>query len=211
MLMALAGLLQACSGTPTAPPLSEVSEQDFILVGDEVTAAGFQALSSHLGKAMRAGGPVHALNYCNTRALPLTDSIAETYGVALKRTALRHRNPANLPTATEKKVLDGFAAAMQGAQPGQSPKPVVKRHSDRQVAYYKPIALAGACVKCHGTSGTDIDSATVARLGALYPEDKATGFQPGDLRGMWVVEFTDPEGVQALLKRFQGGTEGDNH
>jgi len=37
--------------------------------------------------------------------------------------------------------------------------------------------------------GTDIMEGTVAKIAEHYPNDKATGFNLGELRGMWKLEF----------------------
>ena len=44
------------------------------------------------------------------------------------------------------------------------------------------------CLNCHGK---DIDREVVARIDALYPEDRARGYAVGDLRGVFWVEFSD--------------------
>jgi len=36
------------------------------------------------------------------------------------------------------------------------------------------------CLKCHGEQ---LDPAVQARIKELYPDDKATGYKTGDLRG----------------------------
>ena len=56
-----------------------------------------------------------------------------------------------------------------------------------------PILLAApVCLQCHGSPEKDIAPATMAAIKKLYPEDKATGFQLGDLRGLWRVTFPAP-------------------
>jgi len=49
-----------------------------------------------------------------------------------------------------------------------------------------------ACLKCHGVPESDIDSATVQKLRALYPTDLATGYRLNDFRGLWKIEFLIP-------------------
>lgn len=61
------------------------------------------------------------------------------------------------------------------------------------VHFYAPILLAApVCLQCHGRPEKDIAPATMAAIKKLYPEDKATGFQLGDLRGLWRVTFPAP-------------------
>jgi len=44
-----------------------------------------------------------------------------------------------------------------------------------------------ACVVCHGDPA-QIPDAVLAALAARYPDDRATGFAEGDLRGWFWVE-----------------------
>ena len=42
---------------------------------------------------------------------------------------------------------------------------------------------------CSVGHGTDIDPAFAARIAELYPDDLATGFEPGELRGALLVSW----------------------
>jgi len=58
------------------------------------------------------------------------------------------------------------------------------------IVYYKPITIAmPSCLKCHGSSGKEIDTKTLEIIRKNYPEDQATGYKEGDLRGMWKITF----------------------
>ena len=48
----------------------------------------------------------------------------------------------------------------------------------------KAIPTAAVCLKCHGT---ELTADVVDALNNAYPEDKATGYQEGDIRGAFVV------------------------
>jgi cytochrome c553 len=50
-----------------------------------------------------------------------------------------------------------------------------------------PIRLVALCATCHGDA-TTIPAPVQERLAALYPQDQATGFRDGDLRGWFWVE-----------------------
>ena len=43
------------------------------------------------------------------------------------------------------------------------------------------------CLQCHGPK-EDLAPEVLDRLGALYADDRATGFSEGDLRGAFVVK-----------------------
>ena len=48
----------------------------------------------------------------------------------------------------------------------------------------KAIPTGGLCLQCHGTA---IAPPVAEKLAELYPGDKATGFEQGDLRGAFVI------------------------
>ena len=65
--------------------------------------------------------------------------------------------------------------------------------SDNYLEYYAHIILTQPCLACHGNIGTDIWEEDYQLIKSLYPEDLATGFTPGDLRGMWRIRFMPKE------------------
>jgi hypothetical protein len=54
------------------------------------------------------------------------------------------------------------------------------------------------CLSCHGSVGKDIAPETTAKLTQLYPQDLATGYALGDLRGMWSLRLPKKEVVKRL-------------
>lgn len=46
-----------------------------------------------------------------------------------------------------------------------------------------------ACLKCHGNKTSDISVETLQSIEINYPQDLATGYAVGDLRGMWKIEL----------------------
>ena len=54
----------------------------------------------------------------------------------------------------------------------------------RQFRFMKAIPTGALCLQCHGSS---ISPEVSARLAELYPDDKATGYATGDIRGAFVV------------------------
>ena len=63
------------------------------------------------------------------------------------------------------------------------------RLEDGSVAWYGPIVTLEPCTKCNGTVGGDITKADRALISGRYPGDLATGFKPGDLRGIWSLRI----------------------
>jgi hypothetical protein len=144
------------------------------------------ALKAELGSAMQAGGPVAAIEVCKAQAMPITRDTAAGHGLAVSRVSLRNRNPANAPNAWQAQVLETFesqrAAGADAA--GLSWWETVETGSGREFRYMQAIPTAGICLTCHGAQLAPGISEVLAEA---YPDDRATGFAEGDIRGAFVV------------------------
>ena len=158
-----------------------IHADELLIKGDSVTTYAQQALGGQLKKAIQEGGPVFAVEFCNTAALQIMDTISNDYG--LKRTALRIRNAKNEPTYKEREILISYQDQLAA---GKTPKPEVHDMGDGQMLYTKPILLDNPlCLNCHGTPNEQIAPETYLKIRELYPKDEAVGFTFGELRGMW--------------------------
>ena len=63
---------------------------------------------------------------------------------------------------------------------------VVQDGGKSTLRYAKAIGVAPLCVTCHGAPES-IPAGVQARLQQEYPNDRATGYQPGELRGAVVI------------------------
>lgn len=200
LLIGILGIvqLQGCKTSPATPSMTDIPDSSLVKLGTEITDEAFKVLSGHLGQAMGEGGVPNALSYCNEKAIPLTDSLSTKHQVTLRRTALRTRNENNNPSAQEENILKDFEkrASSDGMEKFA---PEIRREESGEVNFYRPIFALGKCMACHGTPGLELDTTHIAQIRSLYPQDRATNFEPGDLRGMWVVEFADPEAVAKML------------
>ena len=144
------------------------------------------ALKSELISAMQEGGPLNAIEVCNTRAVAIREQVSGDQGLLLSRVSLRNRNPDNSPLAWQQPVLESFN---QGRQAGGNPdeldwSEIVVIDGRRQFRYMKAIPTGGLCLQCHGQHiAPDVSEV----LTALYPDDKATGYSEGEIRGAFVV------------------------
>ncbi|MCK9373223.1 MAG: DUF3365 domain-containing protein [Sulfuricurvum sp.] len=160
------------------------TQEEAVQHGSAVSAALVQRLSTELKGQMELGGPMAALRFCSLYALSLTDHVAKDSNATLKRVSLHNRNPVNAPTADEKKLLEKWEAMQHANQP--LPGYETKRLENGDYHFYKPILITNeACLKCHGeiAAGSPLAKA----IKAIYPDDKATGYKMGNLRGMIVV------------------------
>lgn len=143
-------------------------------------------LKQELVSAMQAGGPLAAVSVCRDRAAPIADSVAAASGWEVGRTSLRVRNPDNAPDSWERAGMEAMAARAAGGAPaaGLVHEGVVRVGEHRYYRYLQAIPTAEVCTLCHGES---LSPELAAHIGALYPDDRATGFRVGDLRGAFTV------------------------
>lgn len=143
-------------------------------------------LRAELQSAMKAGGPVHAIQVCSKKAPAIAKSLSEKTGWAVGRTSLRVRNAAHIPDSWEREVLNRFE---QWKAEGRDVKSleyheVIEREGERMFRYMKAIPTGGACLVCHGKT---LPNGVQSELDALYPHDQAKGFEVGDLRGAFTI------------------------
>ena len=144
------------------------------------------ALKARLKAAMKEGGPINALDVCNKEAAPIAEKVAKEKGALVSRVSLKNRNPDNVPNDWQKAVLEDFDAR---AAKGESVKKmgfakIVENDGKKQLRFMKALPTGGLCLDCHGSS---IEADVQAKLTELYPHDKATGYEKGQVRGAVVV------------------------
>lgn len=149
------------------------------------------ALVTELQAAMKAGGPVNAIDVCNKKAAAIAGDISQKKGWKIGRTTLKLRNHNNAPDAWEEKTLKDFEKRKAaGEDPAKLEHAEVVNQDGKQVFRYMkalPIPEGAPCLACHGDK---IEPAVASKLKGLYPQDKATGYKTGDLRG--AVTITQP-------------------
>lgn len=179
-------LLGACtSEKDQTPSLSENQLKEYQQKGSEYAGATQKVLAGHLIPAVQEHGTEYALEFCNVKAYPLTDSMAVELQASIKRVTDQPRNPANTANEAELKYIEQAKAELNEAG-DISPK--VHQLGDRVIGYY-PIVTNQLCMQCHGDPDTQIAESTLTKIRELYPEDQATGYSEGELRGIWVVEM----------------------
>lgn len=142
-------------------------------------------LGKNLLNAINVKGTEGALEFCATRAIPLTDSMAVALKASIKRVSDKNRNPANAANETEAAYI---AEAKALLKKGEKPKPRLQEIGGKQVGYY-PIMTDKMCLQCHGQPNQEILPRTLERIAKRYPTDKATGYSVDEVRGIWVVEM----------------------
>ena len=181
---ALAALFVSSCGGPSQP-----SETSIAAAKEAARAAADrlgQELVAALGEALGKGGPVSAIEVCQLRAPQIAADVGAAGKVKIGRTALRVRNPANAPDAWERAGLESFAQARAGGADlsSWSATSVEATADGFQLRWLRPIVLQPACTVCHGE---ELAPELVAELAKRYPQDAATGFKPGELRGAFTA------------------------
>lgn len=147
-------------------------------------------LRGELLAALEAGGPAGAVRVCRERAERLARDVGEggQPTVELKRVTRKPRVPAHAPDKWESQALEWFETRL--AQDGRLPEDWVQRLSEGglRYRYYQPIVMGPPCLTCHGTP-EQLPDTVKGTLAALYPEDRATGYREGELRGLLRVEI----------------------
>lgn len=148
-------------------------------------------LKGELTKAIAERGPIAAINVCYLRAPEIAAQLSQASGARVGRTALRVRNPSNAPDEFERAVLEQFAADL-GSGPIDRPLEAVfeiRRGDAVERRYMRAIPTDALCLTCHGKS---LDPELAAAIARDYPQDEATGFEPGQLRGAFSVVWPAP-------------------
>lgn len=144
------------------------------------------ALKSELVAAMQSGGPVEAIEVCHQRAAVIAGEVSSQTGMTLSRVSSRNRNPSNAPNDWQSVVLMDFEARKQGGEEAGALTwyEQAETAAGTEFRFMQAIPTSGICLQCHGT---EIAEPVAHKLAELYPDDKATGFSAGDLRGAFVV------------------------
>jgi hypothetical protein len=124
-------------------------------------------------------GPAKAIEACRTEAPRISESLSVD-GVIMGRSSHRLRNPGN-------SAPDWVAPIMASWVSEEAPrKPATVELSEGRAGYIEPITVQPLCLTCHGENLSPDVASSIAEL---YPEDQATGFAEGDLRGVFWVEY----------------------
>jgi hypothetical protein len=190
-------LLTSCGEAPEAPPLppdplTPEEAARAIELGAPAAGALAEGLLERLAHAIDSEGLEGATSFCSESAIPLTEEIqaAQAAGFSLKRTTLRWRNPDNAPDQWEDRVLR-YLEALEEFDPGSVPVELTAQGPGESLRYYRPLRAAPMCLNCHGDEG-EMDPRVLEILREGYPEDRATGYGAGELRGVIRVEI--PQG-----------------
>lgn len=195
-LVLFAAVAAACNDPPASSEAAKPEAADEAAEAaalERARSAGKElggTLLRELMDALAKGEPADALDVCSAKARVITSEIGKTSSVRVGRSSLRLRNPSNAPPPWVKAWLDEQgerrAEGVQGlARIDVTPDGKVAR-------FLAPITVEGPCLNCHGAREA-LSPRVVTLLSERYPEDAATGYAAGDLRGaLWAETPVEP-------------------
>lgn len=188
--------ISGCRDKPQAPA-GPMGPQVSSAAAQEQALAAFQELGRELKReleeALAQGGPGAAVAVCQQTAPEIAARISKERGFALGRSSHKLRNPANAPASE----VDGYLRAHRDKPAAQAPVQVIE--GTDQWTVVAPIPTQPLCLTCHGASDS-LSPELKEALGRSYPKDTATGFQQGDLRGVFWARIPK----QSLEQAFPG-------
>lgn len=150
----------------------------------EQAATILKPFKQNLKQALIGGlqqGPVEAINTCHLKAPQISQALSGE-DIRLGRTSERLRNAANRPPRWVKPLLRSMSSGLR------KPGPVVVALPQDRRGYVEPIMVQPLCLSCHGKN---LPADVSARIKELYPDDQATGYEPGDFRGLFWLEVAE--------------------
>lgn len=164
-------------------------EDPMLTQAREVAASVPPKLLAVLQEEIARGGPEGAIEVCRDKAPQMAREASERSGWNIRRVSLKNRNPKAVPDAWERAVLEEFdrrAAAGESAA-GFEKGEVVTIDGQRYYRYMKALPTQPLCTNCHGPQD-QLSPAVKAKLAQLYPNDRATGYTPGQIRGAMTLK-----------------------
>ena len=184
-LLALCGLALSAHATPPTAPAAEPTAE--VKTSRAVVKQFASTLLTALQQAIDQGGPVEGIAICQKQSGAIAEKVSAEHGMLIGRTSLKVRNPQNAPDAWELAVLKQFAARKaqgEAVEKLEFSAVIPDDQGKETFRYMKAIPTGKLCLTCHGAQ---IPEAVDAKLKELYPEDKARGFQEGDVRGAFTI------------------------
>jgi hypothetical protein len=183
-------LMLSCKREPkTSDEKVSTKEADYSEIGLSYAQGTQKVLGKNLMGTIQNKGVEAAVAFCNERAYPLTDSMSTNFNARIKRVSDKPRNPKNQANEVELAHIKTFKGQVAG---GATVEPIL-REENGKVYFYYPIVTNTMCLNCHGTPEENITPKVYKSLSELYPQDKAIGYGPDEVRGIWSIVFETPK------------------
>jgi hypothetical protein len=186
-LLAACLLLAACtsssdSGLPSSTPPDSIDRA----VTDVVTTVDMMRES--LALTIDTTATVNATTFGRV-CKPVgqrAKAFATSRGWGFQQLAVKFRNPSHAPDPQAERVHEMFARNPQKTEHWTR----TTLNGSEGWRYFRRIDVQRSCQACHGPKAQRPDF-----IKAGYPNDRAHGFEPGDLRGMYAIFVPDADGT----------------
>jgi hypothetical protein len=179
MVLLEIGFLQSAMGQRKSADMNqEEALTEARRLADELGDKIRGLLLQELGK----GGPASAVRVCSEVAQEMTREFNRRTGHHARRVSVKYRNPQNMPDRYEQRELERMEAEKRQNHLAKEHVEVVKERDVNVFRYVRPLTVVPVCLNCHGPIET-MTPEVKRMLAERYPDDRATGFQVGDLRG----------------------------
>jgi hypothetical protein len=163
-------------------PLAHANDEALLAEARKVATTLPPKLLVALQEEIARTGAEGAIPVCKDMAPKMAGEISAQTGWKIKRVSLKARNDARaIPDEWEKTALEDFD---KRAASGESPAKLEKGEKiGNEYRFVKALPVQGLCLGCHGPSEM-LSPAVKAVLGQHYPNDRATGYSEGQIRGV---------------------------
>lgn len=144
-----------------------------------ITQSFVGTLLPTLQGALAAGGPSEAIAVCSERAPQIAADLSTESGWSVRRVSLKPRNTGiATPDDWERAMLEDFDRRQQAGEAGASIR--AAGVVDGEYRFLQAQPTMPLCLTCHGDNlAAEVQSA----LAEHYPDDMATGYSAGQIRG----------------------------
>lgn len=172
--------IAGCAQAPAPAP----ADMSWVPQARAVATAVPPRLLAVLQEEIARGGPEGAVQVCRDKAPAMARQASEQTGWAIRRVSLRNRNPRAVPDAWERAALEDFDRRAAAREPASSLEraEVVMENGQPVRRYIRALPTMDLCLGCHGRAER-VSPAVAARLKEFYPDDRAVGYQTGEIRG----------------------------
>jgi len=141
-------------------------------------------LKEQLQSAMKSGGPIAAMTVCYEQAPIIANKLSERTGWDIHRTSLKPRH--TKPDAWETSIMQSFEQRQADGDKFKSlfNQDISEVNGQASFRYMQAIETQHVCLVCHGEN---VAPEIAQKIKKLYPNDTATGFKLGDIRGAFSI------------------------
>ncbi|MBN2866592.1 MAG: DUF3365 domain-containing protein [Thiotrichales bacterium] len=163
-------------------PLTTFANEPSNIEAREIAKQFAGQLQPELKKGMQNGGPVNAIGVCHSKAPQIAHDLTKSTGWNINRVSLKPRGASAQPDTWEAAVMEKFNAQLASGADVKTIEfsEVVSLNGQKTFRYMKAIPTGEVCLKCHGT---DVVAPVKEAIHKFYPQDTATGYKMGEIRG----------------------------